>query len=89
MNAVAVQLPGFERDEIVIARDQPEYASLPALGIMIGDAKGVLTRWRPTDQERIDIANGADVWLETVTFGYPFQPVRLGTECPITSERES
>ena len=91
MNAVAIQIPGHEANEIVVAREQDQYVPLPALPITleVGFApieivKGLLTRWRPTDEERAALANGADIWLETMTFGEPMQPVRISTECPIT-----
>lgn len=93
MNAVALQIPGHEHEEIVIARDQPEYIPLPALSIVIDlggvAVPGILTRWRPTDEERAALANGADIWLETMTFGDPLQPIRLSVECPITTEAQS
>lgn len=83
MNAVALQIPGHEMDERVIARDQPEYIPLPVLDIVIGTVPALLTRWRPSDEERAAIAKGADIWLETMTFGEPMQPVRITTECPL------
>lgn len=83
MIAVALQIPGHEADELVIARDQPEYIPLPALSIIMGDVAGMLTRWRPSDAERAALANGADIWLETMTFGDRMQPVRITVECPI------
>ena len=89
MNAVALQIPGHERDEIVIARDQPEYIPLPALHIVIGNSFGLLTRWRPSDEERAALASGADVWLEMLTGGEPMQPVRLSVECPIDGMAQS
>ena len=94
MNAVALQIPGHEADEFIIARDRPEYVPLPALNITLFregrglGMKGVLTRWRPSDEERAALANGADIWLETMTFGDPMQPVRISTECPINPEAQ-
>lgn len=93
MNAVALQIPGHEADEVIIARDQPEYIPLPALGIELtlpgfGTVPGLLTRWRPSDEERAALANGADVWIETMTFGQPMQPVRISTECPLAQEAQ-
>ena len=88
MNAIALQIPGHEADEFIIARDQPEYIPLPALSIVLlvdgTPVPALLTRWRPSDEERAALASGADIWLETMTFGEPMQPVRISTECPIT-----
>ena len=89
MNAAALQIPGHERDEVVIARDQPEYLPLPAIQIQIGEAFGLLTRWRPTDEERAALANGADIWLEMMTGGEAMQPVRISVECPIVPAAQS
>lgn len=88
MNAIALQIPGCEADEFIFAADQPEYIPLPALNIVIGEAEGILTRWRPSDEERLALASGADIWLEVMTFGAPLQPVRVSVECPITTEAQ-
>lgn len=89
MNAVPLQIPGHEREEITVARNQDGLNEIPALRVSFGmwlpdmPAEGLITRWRPTDEERAALANGADIWLEVMTFGQPMQPVRLGTECPL------
>lgn len=83
MNAIAVQIPGHESDEFVIAKDQPQYIPLPAVAIQTPEGIAVVTRWRPTDEERAQLAAGADIWLSSLTFGGPLQPVRLTIECPV------
>ena len=88
MNAIALQIPGCEKDEFIFAADQPEYIPLPALNITIGNVEGILTRWRPTDDERQALASGADIWLEVMTGGAPLQPVRVSVQCPITPEAQ-
>ena len=64
--------------EITIAEDQPEY--LPLTVAVYGDNKDMgprtlLSRWRPTDEERQAIAAGEDVYVGLVTFGQPMQPI--------------
>lgn len=86
LNAVALQIPGHEQDEFVIARDQSEYIPLPAIEVNVADQIGVLTRWRPTEEERAALANGADIWLITLTGGEPLQPIRMEVECPINQK---
>lgn len=86
MNPVSVQIPGNESDEFVIAKDQPQYIPLPAVWIRTSEGIAVVTRWRPTDEERQQVADGADIWLQSLTFGGPLQPIKLTTECPVELE---
>ncbi len=69
-------LAGFEKQEIIYAKDQPEYGKLPSLR-SADDKKVVLTRWVPTEDEREHISNGADIYLFCWTFGNPLQPVAI------------
>jgi hypothetical protein len=61
--------------EKVYAKDQPEDHPLP----VIRDPHDVLlSRWRPSDDERAAIANGADIMLSNHhTLNEPLQPVLL------------
>jgi hypothetical protein len=87
VNPISPSIPGF--DEIVLAKDQPQYIPLPAVPYADQHEQiRVLTRWRLTDEERAAIANGVDLWLELMTFGEPLQPVRLSVECPIEPKGE-
>lgn len=64
----------YASDEVIFAKNQPEYTQLPALR----DRRGVvLTRWAFTDAERAAVASGADLFLFIVTGNYPLQPVAL------------
>lgn len=64
---------GLEDREIVIAKDQPQYKPLAVLPA--GDERGtVLSRWTFDDAARAAVAKGADLYLEVLTFGHPFQP---------------
>ena len=67
---------GMEAEEIVYAKDQPEYIPLRTLR---GDGQmvPVISRWSPTKEQRELIANGADIFLELSTFGNPLQPIRM------------
>ncbi len=64
----------FVPNEIVYAKDQPQYTPLPVLR---NEAGIVLSRWTLTDDEREAILAGADIMLSVHTFGGPLQPVRL------------
>lgn len=89
MNPVALQIPGREADEFVIAKDQPPYTPLPAARVtLLNGELGVVTRWRPSEEERMAIASGADIWVQHLTFGGPLQPLWVGAECPIEIDQE-
>jgi len=63
---------------VVFAKDQPEYAPLPAL--VFPDGK-VCTEWRPTEDERARILAGENIRLWIWTYGRPLQPVALEVTC--------
>lgn len=74
---------GMEAEEVVYAKDQPEYIPLRTLQ---GNAPRVpvLSRWTLTTKQRELIANGADIYLEINTFinretgrPNPLQPIRM------------
>jgi hypothetical protein len=72
---------GQEQHEILYAAEQPEYMALPALRLALPEAP-IVTRWRPTAEERAAIANGADVVLTQLTFRMALQPVSLQIVMP-------
>lgn len=69
-------IPGFEDQEIVYAKDQPQYIPLRTLRSPNADA-AVLSRWTFTAEQRKAVADGADIFLELMTFGLPLQPIRI------------
>lgn len=76
----------FEEVNAVIGEKQEEYEPLPALIKDYEDDGQVLERaqvvscWELTDEEVADIVKNRKLWLSTLTFGYPFQPVCLTTK---------
>ena len=61
----------------VIAKDQPEYISLPAHA----SADGVITTcWELTFLERIKVLFFGLIYLQVMTFGKPLQPIKMSTE---------
>jgi hypothetical protein len=64
----------LQPEEIVYAKDQPEYIPLPTLRSPQGV---VLSRWKLSDQDREAIANGADVLLSIWTFNQPLHPLLI------------
>jgi hypothetical protein len=81
--------PATGAEEIIFAKDQPEYAPLPVAVYTMEYAPGMegttlLTRWRFSEEERQRIAAGEDLYLACITFGQPLQPlnIQVGGESP-------
>lgn len=79
MKPVSPVLPGSDLPETVYAKDQPEYTPLPVFRQEDGT---VLSRWRLTWRERLQIAFSGNMYLLVMTFNQPLQPVLLQTEKP-------
>lgn len=67
-------IPGCKQKEVVYAEDQPEYIPLRTL-VSNDRRRAVLSRWEPTLEQRKAIADGADIYLQLLTFGHPLQPI--------------
>lgn len=67
---------GLEDQEIVYAKEQPEYVPLRTLKSN-GRMGAVISRWTLTSIQRKAVAEGADIFLELSTFGHPLQPTRV------------
>ena len=67
---------------VEIAKDQPEYRTLPAL--VYKDGK-ILTEWSLTEDERARLIRGENLRLWIWSFGQPLQPVAL----EVTDEHQS
>lgn len=80
MKPISPIIPGLERHEVVIAKDQPEYQPLPALP---ADGSTVITRWRLSFRERLVALFNGDIYLHVSTFGRPLQPVYLSVDEPL------
>lgn len=78
MKPVTPVLKGLEQYEIILATS---HNTNPCLLLYTeGEEKRVITRWRFSDEEREEISKGADLILEQLTFGHPFQPVCLSVQ---------
>jgi hypothetical protein len=64
MEPISPVMPGSESIEVVYGKDQPKYIPLPAVYVENANSRTVVSRWRLTDQERAEIAAGADVVLQ-------------------------
>ncbi|MCE5184560.1 MAG: hypothetical protein LLF76_00345 [Planctomycetaceae bacterium] len=66
----------FEGSNCVYAKDQPKYIPLPVCKVP-GPEGEVISVWKPTDEERKQIAEGANIALSMWTFNQPLQPIRM------------
>jgi hypothetical protein len=69
-------VPGYEKSEIIFAKDQPEYLPLPALRLT-GPQTPILSRWKLDDEERARIARGADILLTQMIFDGLYNPIQM------------
>ena len=69
----------FLEANCVLAKNQPEYVSIPAYKTKNGK---VITKWRLTFKERIKLLFGQKLWITVLTFNKPFQPISLNIYCP-------
>lgn len=82
MDNIRPVIEGLEEYEVGLGgenADQPQYNELAALRSPEGI---VTTRWTFTEEERNAIAAGEDIYLLTMTFNHPFQPVMLQVGIP-------
>ena len=78
MQPVSPVFPGRDVEEIVFAKDQPEYIPLPAVS-----RDGIIhTRWRLTLRERIRVLFRGTIYHSHMTFNRPPFPIKLSTEEP-------
>ena len=68
----------FKGQNLIIAKDQPEYNNLPAFH----DSKTgtVVFCYKLTPDERIEMMNNGLVWVRLLTFNNPMQPIALSTK---------
>ena len=67
----------FKESNVVFAENQDEYKSLPAY---IDNNGVVVTCWKLSEEEIKNINETGRIYLETLTFNNPLQPVMLTTD---------
>ena len=80
-----MKLIEFPEVNAFIAKDQPEYNTLPAFRFF--DTQGRLACcWKLSWAERIKVLLTGKVWHEILTFDHPLQPQRLSVTKPKMEE---
>jgi hypothetical protein len=73
MTPVSPIVPGLLLQEVIYAKDQPEYIPLP----VHRDPDGLCTsRWKLTWRERLFVLFHGYFYLQQLTFNQPLQPIR-------------
>lgn len=74
MKPVSPVVPGAQDREVKIKGK----GSLDLPAVLLGDKEGtIMTRWRPTEEEKELLRRGADVLVFIKTFGQPVLPMLL------------
>lgn len=74
MRPASPVVEGLEQFEFKFGANQPEYLPLPALVGKLPEVN-VISRWELTDEEREQVAAGADIYVSQATFGDLFHPI--------------
>lgn len=74
----------FEGQNVVYAKDQPEYLPLPAHQGIDGR---VTTCWTLTLRERLKLLFTGRLWFQQLAFGHPLQPQLPSADRPILQEQ--
>lgn len=76
MHPLSPVLPLQPQNEVVYAKDQPEYNKLPAIRLDCRQGE-VITRWRPNAEELELLNRGESIFLHIWTFGDRLQPILI------------
>ena len=69
----------FKHQNIIFAKDQPEYLPLPALKFDTPEGE-VVSCWKLTFKERVLIMFTGKVWLSLLSFNKPLTPSFLAVD---------
>ena len=73
----------FEGQNLVFAKDQPEYSPLPAHRDPKDETGTVTSCWELSPEEIETIKSTGKIYLQCLTFWHPPQPLSLHVENPI------
>lgn len=69
----------FKEQNVVFAKDQPEYLPLPAF---VQEDGTVISCWEMTDEEANQFFKTRKLYITMLTFGQPLQPILPSIESP-------
>jgi len=68
----------FKHQNVVFAKDQPEYQPLPALRLDTSEGQ-VISCWKLSFKERLRVLFIGRVWMSLMSFNKPLTPSLLAT----------
>ena len=68
----------FPEHNIELGKDQPQYNSLPAHVDYKSAACGMTFKVKLTFRQRLKLLFTGSIWIQQLTFGKPFQPIKAG-----------
>ncbi len=74
----------FSGQNVVFAKDQPQYQPLPA---HVSESGTVTTCWKLSVVERVAVFVFGRIWWTQLTFNRPLQPVKPSVEAPVLEEK--
>jgi len=80
-----MNLVEFPEQNIVIAKDQPQYMPMPA-HVSLNEAGTVTCCWDLSGEEIAEIVKTGKIWHSILTFGAPLQPQLLSVYKPEMGE---
>ena len=75
----------FEGQNVVFAKDQPEYQPLPAYKEDAPEGR-VVHCWELSDEELEQVIKTKRIWVMQMTFNQPLQPVLVSSEPLVTTQ---
>lgn len=72
----------FPERNVELAKDQPEYQTLPVLSEPEKEGQPMTCCFQLTKEEILEIVATGQIWHTQWTFGAPFQPIRMSTQKP-------
>lgn len=86
MTPIREIIPGVNFSPVMVAKDQPEYQTLPCAFVEGAEGRRV-SRWKLTWRERIRVLFSGSLWLTLLSFNGPVTPCMIDTECPISIDQ--
>ena len=78
-----MELIEFPEQNVIYAKDQPEYRPLPAHRYVADPSGTIVCCWRLTWRERLRVLFGGVIWHSILTFHQQLQPQLLTVEKPV------
>lgn len=78
----------FPQANIPLAKDQPEYETLYVHVDPNDPTLSMTACFELSDEEIVELVKTRKLWYTQLTFGQPFQPVRMSTQNPFVQQPE-